>query len=113
MSTFPMQNSVVLGEDLRTSKFTSRSISCRVDNLSREYYIRESSRYVYCVFGVSASSCPQILQSKLCIVTVGLPARGKTYIAMKLARYLRWIGISTKGNSALADDMLYVSHCSF
>jgi len=28
---------------------------------------------------------------------VGLPARGKTYVAMKLARYLRWIGINTKG----------------
>ena len=27
---------------------------------------------------------------------VGLPARGKTYIAKKLARYLNWIGISTK-----------------
>ncbi|GAB6028097.1 6-phosphofructo-2-kinase/fructose-2, 6-bisphosphatase 1 [Chamberlinius hualienensis] len=29
------------------------------------------------------------------IVTVGLPARGKTYIAKKLARYLNWIGIKT------------------
>ena len=44
-----------------------------------------------------APSCPQYIQSKLCIVTVGLPARGKTYVAMKLARYLRWIGINTKG----------------
>lgn len=30
------------------------------------------------------------------IVMVGLPARGKTYIAKKLTRYLNWIGISTK-----------------
>ncbi|XP_023217948.1 6-phosphofructo-2-kinase/fructose-2,6-bisphosphatase-like isoform X1 [Centruroides sculpturatus] len=30
------------------------------------------------------------------IVMVGLPARGKTYIARKLTRYLNWIGISTK-----------------
>ena len=44
-----------------------------------------------------APSCPQYIQSKLCIVTVGLPARGKTYVAMRLARYLRWIGISTRG----------------
>jgi signal recognition particle GTPase len=27
---------------------------------------------------------------------VGLPARGKTYISKKLARYLNWIGIKTK-----------------
>lgn len=27
---------------------------------------------------------------------VGLPARGKTYISKKLARYLNWIGIFTK-----------------
>lgn len=31
------------------------------------------------------------------IVMVGLPARGKTYMAKKLTRYLNWIGIKTKG----------------
>ncbi|XP_065558084.1 6-phosphofructo-2-kinase/fructose-2,6-bisphosphatase-like isoform X2 [Artemia franciscana] len=30
------------------------------------------------------------------IAMVGLPARGKTYIAKKLSRYLNWIGINTK-----------------
>jgi len=30
------------------------------------------------------------------IAMVGLPARGKTYIAKKLIRYLNWIGINTK-----------------
>lgn len=30
------------------------------------------------------------------IAMVGLPARGKTYIAKKLTRYLNWIGINTK-----------------
>ena len=31
------------------------------------------------------------------IIMVGLPARGKTYIARKLCRYLNWCGISAKG----------------
>jgi len=30
------------------------------------------------------------------IVMVGLPARGKTYMAQKLTRYLQWIGVNTK-----------------
>jgi len=30
------------------------------------------------------------------IAMVGLPARGKTYIAKKLTRYLNWIGIATR-----------------
>lgn len=32
----------------------------------------------------------------LAIVMVGLPARGKTYIAKKLTRYLNWVGYDTK-----------------
>ena len=34
------------------------------------------------------------------IIMVGLPARGKTYIARKLCRYLNWCGISAKGNES-------------
>lgn len=30
---------------------------------------------------------------EIAIITVGLPARGKTYLAHKLSRYLRWLGV--------------------
>jgi broad specificity phosphatase PhoE/predicted kinase len=33
---------------------------------------------------------------RLALVMVGLPARGKTYIARKIARYLSWLGYSTR-----------------
>lgn len=34
---------------------------------------------------------------KLLVVMIGLPGRGKTYIARKVARYLRWISYRTRG----------------
>uniref|UniRef100_A0A8C9YXE7 6-phosphofructo-2-kinase/fructose-2,6-biphosphatase 4b n=1 Tax=Sander lucioperca TaxID=283035 RepID=A0A8C9YXE7_SANLU len=37
---------------------------------------------------VCMTNCPTL------IVTVGLPARGKTYISKKLTRYLNWIGVT-------------------
>ena len=44
-----------------------------------------------------APHCPPVINSPICIAIVGLPARGKTYIAKKLSRYLRWIGLNTRG----------------
>jgi len=42
------------------------------------------------------------------IVMVGLPARGKTYMAKKLTRYLNWIGIDTRGTGICnIDPMKY------
>ncbi|TPX51279.1 hypothetical protein SeMB42_g00279 [Synchytrium endobioticum] len=32
------------------------------------------------------------ISSKLCVAMVGLPARGKTYVARKIVRYLNWLG---------------------
>ena len=33
---------------------------------------------------------------RIVIVTVGLPARGKTHLSVALARYLRWLGVKTQ-----------------
>jgi 6-phosphofructo-2-kinase/fructose-2,6-biphosphatase 4 len=33
---------------------------------------------------------------KILVVTVGLPARGKTHISRALERYLRWMGVKTE-----------------
>ena len=46
---------------------------------------------------VCMTNCPTL------IVTVGLPARGKTYISKKLTRYLNWIGVPTRGIVRLSD----------
>ena len=36
-------------------------------------------------------------QEKLALVMVGLPARGKTYVARKIERYLSWLGYRVRG----------------
>ncbi|EDO42538.1 predicted protein [Nematostella vectensis] len=42
------------------------------------------------------ATAPKIVNVPVVIVMVGLPARGKSFISRKLARYLNWIGVSTK-----------------
>lgn len=32
---------------------------------------------------------------KILVLTIGLPARGKTHISRALERYLRWMGVKT------------------
>jgi len=46
--------------------------------------------------GIPAGCRNKLVQTPTVICLVGLPARGKTYISKKLARYLQWIGVSTK-----------------
>lgn len=48
------------------------------------------------LIAVCMTNCPTL------IVTVGLPARGKTYISKKLTRYLNWIGVPTRGTASRA-----------
>uniref|UniRef100_A0AAQ4QML6 6-phosphofructo-2-kinase/fructose-2,6-biphosphatase 4b n=1 Tax=Gasterosteus aculeatus aculeatus TaxID=481459 RepID=A0AAQ4QML6_GASAC len=50
----------------------------------------QSIKRVFLSLTVCMTNCPTL------IVTVGLPARGKTYISKKLTRYLNWIGVPTK-----------------
>ncbi|KAI1506437.1 6-phosphofructo-2-kinase [Biscogniauxia marginata] len=38
----------------------------------------------------------QVEDTKICVVMVGLPARGKSYIAQKAQRYLTWLSINAK-----------------
>jgi len=38
----------------------------------------------------------QAEDTKICVVMVGLPARGKSYIAQKAQRYLQWLSIDAK-----------------
>ena len=51
------------------------------------------------------ASCPSrsLANMPVCLAMVGLPARGKTFIARKLARYLNWIGIETKGKQIIEE----------
>jgi broad specificity phosphatase PhoE len=46
--------------------------------------------------GGSRGTCDTAVVPKLAFVTVGLPARGKTFIARKVARYLSWLGHKTR-----------------
>ncbi len=48
---------------------------------------------------------------KLVVVMVGMPGRGKTYIARKIARYLRWISYRTRAFSLAKYRCVYVCIC--
>jgi len=51
--------------------------------MSREYFVKEEEIL-------------RGLRKKLLIIMVGLPARGKTYLSLKIATYLEWLGYNAK-----------------
>ena len=40
---------------------------------------------------------------KICVVIVGLPARGKSFISQKIVRYLSWLSIPTESFNSSAN----------
>uniref|UniRef100_A0A8C6NPJ9 6-phosphofructo-2-kinase/fructose-2,6-biphosphatase 4 n=1 Tax=Nothobranchius furzeri TaxID=105023 RepID=A0A8C6NPJ9_NOTFU len=60
------------------------------DNNAEKSELKSSSRPSQSPESLCMTNCPTL------IVTVGLPARGKTYISKKLTRYLNWIGVPTR-----------------
>ena len=91
-------------------------IAARVDRFSRTADVaassprfrRKSSTYVDAIHDMpeNGEMAPAQLYStesgrlfhsgRIVIVTVGLPARGKTHLSVALARYLRWLGVKTR-----------------
>ncbi|CAF0773130.1 unnamed protein product, partial [Didymodactylos carnosus] len=64
--------------------------------LSAREVLTNSSHTLRSIPMPSKACRDRLVRTPTAIVMVGLPARGKTYISKKLARYLHWIGIKTK-----------------
>lgn len=98
----------------------------------RQTHYFQTFRFVYAHFHIVFLFFLFLLLLRLCFVAgervnyvnkphviamVGLPARGKTYISKKLARYLNWIGIFTRvynlGEYRRSATTAYKSHDFF
>src|SRR6478735_231674 len=65
----------------------SRAHRCRLGDGNDALGLTEAGRVV---------TIERLVSGKLALVMVGLPARGKTFVARKVARYLSWLGHRTR-----------------
>lgn len=76
----------------------SQNFNSLNQNISSPHINNQIARSLSDIFGRTfISACrDKLVKTPTVICMVGLPARGKTYISRKLARYLHWIGVKTK-----------------
>lgn len=65
---------------------------CKLFNIDADAVLSDWLSYVLRIVSYAMND----LRICLCFLQVGLPARGKTFTAAKLTRYLRWLGHDTK-----------------
>ena len=64
------------------------------------YYSNKFFFWMLMFCGISGEM--DVIVAPSVIVMVGLPARGKTYMAKKLTRYFNWLGIDTRGTCVIS-----------
>lgn len=95
--TFPFHNDITRSENILSSSIRSLYSPNEPLNRSRSSTNRSMSDIFGRRFATASAGCRnKLVQTPTVICLVGLPARGKTYISKKLARYLQWIGVNTR-----------------
>lgn len=53
--------------------------------------------YIFCLgYAMPVTAISNMKDARICVVMVGLPARGKSFISQKILRYLSWLSINAK-----------------